>query len=318
MSPCQSFIQYALAFEQAFATDQWQLLTPFFADDAMHLVEDGGPFAGEERGAAAIVEGLRSVVNAVDRRFDVRIPAIIEGPMLSPDGIWMRFRLTMRKHGLPDLVVEGEHRTVHQNGRITEFRERLAMGHGERARRYLLEHDASLRPAGSRFSPQFDAASLADFRAALHGTLVRCYGMAKGQQDIEAALLLCHPSFVIDAVGFRMASRNRDETRHQLALFFQAFPDFQPILEGLVADDVAAACWGRARMTHGGDLLGLQPSHKTAVLPFSSTFAFRDGLISRETFFVDLAALCDAIEQPVERLLPVVRMLASTSQATPA
>lgn len=315
MSPCTSFIHHTLAFEQAFVTDLWQLLEPLYAADAVHLIEDGGPFGDEDRGPAAIADGLRRSVHTVDRRFDVRIPAIIEGPFQHDDRIWMRFRLTMRRHGLPDLVVEGEHETTHRDGLITDFREKLAPGHGERAARYLQLHDAALRPAGSAFTPVTDEDDLKELRTSINAILVRCYGMAKGQQDIAAAMLLCHPTFAVEAVAFRMASRNREETQLQLALFFQAFPDFQPTLAGLVADDVSAACWGSARMTHGGDLFGNPPSRQTATLPFSSAFEFRDGLLSREIFFTDLAALCDGIDLPMERLLPVVRMLSAAGAA---
>lgn len=315
MSPCTSFIHHTLAFEQAFVTDFWQILEPLYAPGATHSIEDGGPFGDTDHGPAAIADGLRRSVHTVDRRFDLRIPAITDGPYLRDDRIWMSFRLTFRRHGLPDLVVEGEHETTHRDGLITDFREKLAPGHGERAARYLREHDAALKPAGSPFAPVTDAEALRELQTSINAILVRCYGMAKGSQDIEAALMLCHPGFGIDAVGFRMASNSREETALQLGLFFQAFPDFHPELAGLVADERSAACWGSVRMTHGGDLFGNPPSQRTATLPFSSTFAFKDGLIARETFFLDLAGLCDGIALPVERVLPMVRMLAEAGSA---
>jgi predicted ester cyclase len=318
MSPCQSFIQYALSFEQAYVSNQWRLLEPMFTEDAVHTVTDGGPFATDDprRGRAAVIAGLQRAVETVDRRFDVRVPEIIEGPRREGDRVWMRFRLRLRRAGLPELCVEGEHVTVHAaDGRIAELHESLAPGHDVRTADFLSRHDAALRPVGSAFAPVSQAADLRDLEAAARSTLVRCYGMAKGQQDIEAALVLCHPNFAIEAVPFRMASANREETRQQLALFFTAFPDFQPLISGLVADAAGAACWGQARMTHGGPLLGLPPSGKTATLPFFSAFEFRDGLLSKEIFSVDLAALCDQIEAPVERVLPMVRMLGAAARA---
>ncbi len=313
MSQCSEFIHHTLIFEQAFITDDWSLLEPFYSADAIHTVLDGGPLACEDIGPAAIARGLGRGVHVVDRRFDVRIPQIIEGPTVREDGVWMRFRLTFRRAGLPELNIEGEHRTVHRGGRIVEFREVLAPGHGAMTETYLREHDAALRPVGAPYAPIMTAADHRDLEPALQGIFVRCYGMAKGQQDIEAALMLCHPDFALEGVPFRTASRNRDETCLQLGAFFAAFPDFQPDIQDLLAGGGRAACWGQVRMTHGGDLFGLPATGKTARLPFFSAFEFKDGLLSKEIFFIDLAMLCDQLDLPIEHLLPVVRMLPASS-----
>lgn len=315
MSTCSKFIQYAMAFEQAAATDQWSLLEPLFADDALHVVNDGGPFAGTDRGPAAVVAGLRRVVHGIDRRFDARIPEIIEGPELRGDGVWMRFRLRLRRAGLPDFLVDGEHLTVHRGGKIVEFHETLAPGHGERATAYLQQHDAALLPAGLPYRAPSCERDLKDIEISLKAIFVRCYGMAKGNGDIAAALSICHPDFGIDAVPFRMASRNRNETAQQLGLFFHAFPDFSPAIEGLVTDANGAACWGTVRMTHGGDFLGIPASGKTATLPFFSAFEFKGGLLLRERFFIDLAMLCGQTGLPLQQVLPVLEMLSAQTAA---
>ena len=315
MTKCSEFILHTIAFEQAFITDDWALLEPFYSADAVHTVVDGGPFEGEDIGPKAIAAGLGRGVNLVDRRFDVRIPQIIEGPIVRGDEIWMRFRLTFKRAGLPELNVEGEHSTIHRDGQIVEFREVLAPGHGDRAEKYLEEHDAGLRAANTPYSPIVTPTDQNDIDAALQAILVRCYGMAKGQQDIAAAMMLCHPDFVLETIPFRMASNNRTESQQQLAMFFSSFPDFFPQIEGLLAGEGQAACWGEVRMTQNGDLFGQAPSGKTAQLPFFSAFRFKDGFIAKETFSLDLAMLCDELELSLEPLLSVVRGFARTSDA---
>lgn len=180
MSPALAFIQYAQTFEQVLMSDQWSLLEPMFADDAVHTVAEGGPFATDDHGRDAVISGLRRTVEAIDRRFDARIPEIADGPRADGDRVWMRFRLRLRRAGLPELCVEGEHLTVHAaDGRIKELRESLAPGHAQRTADYLARHDAALRPAGSRFAPVTRADDLRDLQAAMDATLQRCQRMVE-------------------------------------------------------------------------------------------------------------------------------------------
>lgn len=180
MHPALAFIQYAQTFEQVVASDQWSLLDPMFSDDAVHTVDAGGPFATDDRGRAAVIAGLRRTVEAIDLRFDVRIPEIVDGPRCGGDRVWMRFRLRLRRAGLPELCVEGDHLTVHAaDGRIAELRESLAPGHAQLAADYLAQHDAALRPVGSRFAPVARPDDLRDLQTALETTLARCQRMVE-------------------------------------------------------------------------------------------------------------------------------------------
>ena len=178
---------------------------------------------------------------------------------------------------------------------------------------YLRKHDRALRPAGSPYAPVLTETDKRDKDGALQSIVARCYAMAKGQQDIDAALSLCHPDFVLETIPFRIVSKDREDTRQQLTLFFSAFPDFQPQADGFLAKDGRGACWGKARMSHKGDLFGFSASGKTALLPFFSAFEFRDGLLSKEIFSIDLAMLSDALELPLEPLLSIVRNLSTAS-----
>jgi steroid delta-isomerase-like uncharacterized protein len=137
--------------------------------------------------------------------------------------------------------------------------------------------------------------------------LVRAYAEAKSRQDAAGALALCTPEFGIETIPFGTASRDRDETARQLALFFSAFPDYRAETEGQADSGASVAWWGKVTLSFRGAFLGVAPTGRTASLPAFSVFDFRDGLLARERFFFDLAMLCDAIGVPVGRLSAALR-----------
>ena len=176
-SDLQRFIAYAQAFEVAFWGDAWEGIAPFFADDARHLVHGAAPLGCDDRGREAAVRGLRESVAMMDRRFDVRIPEVIDGPEVrrgEDPGIWMRYTLTLRRKGLPELRFEGTHMTRYDaQGLIREIEEHVEAGAGERVAAYLARHDAALRPAGSAATPPSDPRDAADAEAAMQRSLAR-------------------------------------------------------------------------------------------------------------------------------------------------
>ncbi len=296
-----TFIQCAQAFEIAFLSDDFSVLAPFYAEDAVRELADGGPFGAEqETGRDNVLEGLRLSVNTIDRRFDVRIPEIIEGPEIRDDGIWMRFRLRFRHAGLPDLCVEGEHLQVFEDGKFVKLAERLAPGHGQRAADYLEKYDAELKPFASPYASASDADQLL-LDEAVCRSLVRVYGAAKSRQDIEAALLICSDTFSLEAVSIPGRATSKQESREMLQGFFSAFPDYSVTLDHITPD--GTACWGDVTMTHRGDFLGIPASNNEINLPFYSTFEFDGASISGERFFLDVGHLTVLMEDHKQVLL---------------
>lgn len=293
---------YMRDFELAWMSGDWSLIAAHFHEDAVHEIEGGGGRLGRGgSGRRDVVDGLRRGVEAVDRRFDVRIPEIVEGPKTRDDGVWMRFALTLRRAGLPDLRVEGEHLARYRDGRIEALREKVASGESGRVDGYLDEHAAQLRPEGAPFLPP-SAKDLEVLEAAIGRSLVRCYGAAKSEQDAGAALAVCDDGFSIETVAFALASRDRDDTKVQLAAFFAAFPDYGVTLEGFANAPGVVACWGRARLTLRGDFLGIAATGRTAELPVFCVFRLGAAALLSERFFFDLAALCEQVGVPVAEL----------------
>ena len=170
------FLAYAQAFEIAFASDAWEGIAPFFADGARHVVHGAAPLGCDDRGRDAVVRGLRESVAMMDRRFAARIPEVLEGPFVrggADPGIWMRYALTLRRKGLPELRLEGTHMTRYASGLIREIEERMEEGAGERVAAYLARHAAALRPAGSPATPPSDPRDAADAEAAMQRSLAR-------------------------------------------------------------------------------------------------------------------------------------------------
>lgn len=282
---------YAMAFEQTFADDDWSRLAAHFAPDAEREVLGGGMLAYHSVGRDEVIADLRRGVEDMDRRFDLRIPEVVAGPAERDGAVWMDWRLTLRRAGIPDLVVEGSHGTWHRDGRITRIEERVSDETGARVETFLAKHAAALRPAPA-----------APMRVGRMRSLVETYARAKSRADVVGALAVCAPSFVLDTPAFGIASRNRDETVGHLSAFFHAFPDYGVRVDAMTFGPATAACWGTARMTLAGSFLHLGATHRTAEISFASAFELVDDRIGREIFFIDLVQLCDGIGVAVDEM----------------
>ncbi len=310
MSDLARMLAYAQAFELAHVSDDWSIIEPCFAPEVVHHVEADFPMGAHNERRDAVVAGLATGVRDLDRRFDARIAEIIEGPTPRADGVFMRFRLTFCRAGLPDLTFEGDHLAVYDgHDAIIRLDEAVAPEACASIVAYFTKHDAALRPAGSGPVLTNDPALLTRIEDATNRSLVRIYGSAKSHQDIEAALTACSGDFTIDSVSFGLESRDRADTVGQLELFFHAFPDYGVTVDGLTSGPATASCWGTATMTFSGEFLGYPPTGKTATYPFFSAFEFKDGLLSRERFFFDLATLCDGIGLPMDAVAELLKQL---------
>jgi predicted ester cyclase len=293
-SDLERFFGYVRAFELAYVTDDWSLLAPHFGDAAVHEVT-AGRFGENQVGRDAVIAGLRGSVHANDRRFDVRVPEILDGPVQREDGVWMRYALVLRRAGLPALRIEGDHTTRFADGRIAALEDRLLPGYAALADAYFAEFDAKLKPAGAPFALPPSDAERALLDAATGRSLARCYGSAKSHQDVGAALAVCSEDFRLDTVSLGVTARDKKEAEQQLGLFFTAFPDYHVKLDGLSGGDDHVTAWGTAHLTLAGAFLGLAPTGRSAAVPFVSIFPFANGQLRGERFFFDAATLCSQL-----------------------
>jgi predicted ester cyclase len=122
--------------------------------------------------------------------------------------------------------------------------------------------------------------------------LVRALAVAKGHQDVPAAMRLLHENMLLESPAFGTRAHGRPANERALTRFFESFPDYEVTLDGHAGNDDALVCWGTARMTMTGGRFGVVPNGRRAELPVFLQFAFQDDLIAGERFFFDLSVLC--------------------------
>ena len=81
----QVFMDYAAAFEETYADDDWSRLTSFFPEDATYEVQ-GGPLACEITGREQVFAGLKKSLDGLDRRCDDRKIELTDGPNIIDAG----------------------------------------------------------------------------------------------------------------------------------------------------------------------------------------------------------------------------------------
>ena len=300
MTNTEGFIEYAMAFEKAYVDERWAELERFFCEDAAHRACGGGEHLDvDSHGRTAVVADLARGVYAVDKRFDERVPEVLVGPVERDGAVWMDWRLTLRRSGLPDLVIEGDHGTYFRDGKIERIEEQLAPGVAERVTEYFDAHASALLPERARTAVGVcDAPS----DVARMRRLVEIYAAAKSRADVEGALAVCSESYRLETVSFGIAAQGKEEARFHLDAFFSAFPDYGVVVDGMAYGDGVLGCWGSASMTMKGDILGIPATGRRVTLPMFCKFSFDDAGITEERFFFDLVQLCDGIGVSVDRL----------------
>ena len=125
MNPIERFGQYAAAFEECFADNDWSRLEPFFTEDAVYETFADPPFGGRIEGRDAIFSQLKASLDTFDRRFESRDLEILEGPNEQDGAVWIRWRAVYRAGAAPTLVIEGEETASFEGDRISRLEDRF-------------------------------------------------------------------------------------------------------------------------------------------------------------------------------------------------
>lgn len=321
MTDTERFIEYALAFEKAYVDESWDDLERYFCEDATRRASNGGvKLDVDSHGRTEVLAELRRGVELVDKRFDERLPEILVGPVERDGAVWMDWRLTLRREGLPDLLVEGDHGTYFRDGKIVRIEEQLAPGVAERVTRYFETHDARLKSDRSSSDGARNTTGTIPVSRGVERmrSLVETYAAAKSRADVDGALAVCSESFRLETVSFGLAAEGKDEARFHLDAFFAAFPDYGVVVDGMAFGDGVLGCWGSASMTMKGDILGIPPTGRKVTLPIFCKFSFDADGITEERFFFDLVQLADGIGVGVTALQAALAPLRSAGEARAA
>lgn len=146
MDPLQCFERYAADFEEAFANDDWTVVTERFAAEAVYEIIGEAPMSGLHEGREAVIAHLKQSVDSFDRAFDTRALDVLEGPELRDGAVWLSWRARYGVAGAPDLAIGGEETVRFDGDRIVRLEDRYPAGVAARLREYLSEHGAKLHP----------------------------------------------------------------------------------------------------------------------------------------------------------------------------
>lgn len=146
MGTIDRFVAYASAFEEAYATDNWAQLEPFFTEDAVYESVAPAPFGGEYKGRTAIFTQFQNSANAFDRRFASRKLEILEGPIEKDGGVWIRCAIIYTLAGAPDCRIEAEERAMFTGDRISRLEDRIMAAEIEKVGTYVAQHGTKLKP----------------------------------------------------------------------------------------------------------------------------------------------------------------------------
>jgi hypothetical protein len=145
MGKIEKYLEYAAAFEEAYASDNWSKLEPFFTENAVYAFVAPAPFGGEYQGRAAVITQFQSSVNSLDRRFDSRQVEVLEGPLEKDGGVWMRWAAIYTLAGAPDCRMEGEERAVFTGDRISRLEDSITNEEAGRIGTYFAQYGAKLK-----------------------------------------------------------------------------------------------------------------------------------------------------------------------------
>jgi hypothetical protein len=144
MSSIPHFARYAAAFEEAYTSDDWSLVAPFFTEDAVYEVGLPKPLGGRFEGRDAILAYFKQVLDGFDRRFASREVALLEGPSEQDGSVWLRGSATYTAPGVPDLTFELEETATFEGDRICRLADRYDGATTAALRDYLREHGRRL------------------------------------------------------------------------------------------------------------------------------------------------------------------------------
>lgn len=145
MSKLDRFLAYAVAFEEAFASDDWSKVEPFFTEDAEYFVPLDPPLGGWFRGRDAILAYFKDSLDRLDRRFESRqVGPALEGPYERAESVRVLGRLVYRAADVPDFVLEVEEEAYFEGDRIHRMIDSYSPAMREQFVRYQSAHGGVL------------------------------------------------------------------------------------------------------------------------------------------------------------------------------
>ena len=147
MDPLARFLEYAAAFEEAVRTDDWSALEPFFTENAVYEVTGSPTFEVRHEGRDAVFAGLKSSLDALDRRFESRTVEMLEGPLERGGAVWMKWRAGYSGPGVPELCIDGRKTAFFEGDRIQRLVDDIPLEMGAITEHWMSHYQSMLLPA---------------------------------------------------------------------------------------------------------------------------------------------------------------------------
>jgi hypothetical protein len=138
------FINYAVKFEQAYASGDWSIIAPCFTEDAVYVVSGAEAFAGTYKGRDGVLAFFANITTALDKRFASREVVVLDGLEDRGDHVWMRWETIYKLKGAPDFRMQGESRAYFNGSQMCRLEDWIPPEVAERTAAYMAEHGAKL------------------------------------------------------------------------------------------------------------------------------------------------------------------------------
>jgi ketosteroid isomerase-like protein len=137
MSKFARFAAYAAAPE----SNDFSHIEPFFTEDAVCETRGGPPFDALSEGREAVFAHLKGPLDGMDRQFDARELALLQGPTEQVDTVLFHLSATYAKAGRPDLEISEEETAAFRGDEIYRMVNNFAP---EATPSYMEQHQAAL------------------------------------------------------------------------------------------------------------------------------------------------------------------------------
>jgi len=144
----RDFINYAIKFEQAYASGDWSIIAPCFTADGSYVVKGSPGLESTSKGRDAVLANFASMTTGLDKRFANREVVVIDGLEDRGDHVWMRWRTIYKLAGAPDYRMEGESRAYFQGSQMRLLEDTLDPETTAQVTAYMAEHGAKLGKLG--------------------------------------------------------------------------------------------------------------------------------------------------------------------------
>jgi steroid delta-isomerase-like uncharacterized protein len=146
--------------------------------------------------------------------------------------------------------------------------------------------------------------------------LFRTHREAEARRDYDAVMETFTADCYLETIALGLRSEGREAARAAYVGYFTAFPDLTPDDQAVAFGEDAMVAWGVLRGTSGGDWLGVPPSGRAFVVPFTNVARFHDGLMAGESIYFDLATLCDQAALPLDEIRAAAKARAAAARSS--